>query len=166
MFLATVRTVIEAPFNKHHVAASRNFKTITSPARYHFWPQRNHSRRCTNVIHSRTITIPKVPSLLRLFLKAKIGPDAKGGRHIDAVTRNRCIGVSSRSCHTSSGVSPELEALYDGNRSFRDSIADTNPHLLKILAEQGQRMWSVLLVQDPKFEDDIVRSAVYVLDLL
>jgi hypothetical protein len=147
MFFATVRTILKGPYNEHYAAVSHNFKTTASRSHSKRWPQRHcfsYSTRCTSVIHSRTISIPKVPSLLRLLLKAKIGPDAKGGRHINAVTRDQTRNVScgspSGGCHTTSRILPELQALHDGNRLFRDSIASTNPGLLRTLAEQGQRM--------------------------
>jgi hypothetical protein len=48
------------------------------------------------------------------------------------------VDISSRSCH-STGFLPELEALYNGNRRFRETIVVANPGLLETLAEEGQR---------------------------
>ena len=133
MFFATSRTVFEGSYNKHYVAVSHHFRTTFS--RYHSkqWHRFSHLARRTGVIHSRTITIPKVPSLLSF--------QNKGGRHINAATKSNCVafGLPTRGCHSSPKVLPELEALYDGNRLFRESIASSHPELLKTLSEQGQR---------------------------
>lgn len=141
MFLAIVRVNLQGPYYKHYtVAAWHNANKITSSLRSH--PHRRFTGSHCVGVYPRIITIPKVPSLIRL-LRADILPDAKRGRYnIDATTRTRytgCGGITSRECHTSSGVLPELEALYDGNRLFRDS---TSAGFLKALADEGQRMLS------------------------